>query len=66
MFGVSVGHNFQNGNNNIKLHTEHESLTQKVLFGNVVLAALMSGGKYVVVSQNGDCSRESNVRILGN
>jgi hypothetical protein len=41
--GVSVASNFQTGNNKIKLLTEYEGVTQKVLFGNAVLAALMSG-----------------------
>jgi hypothetical protein len=36
----------QTGNNKIKLLTEYEVVTQKVLFGNAVLAALMSGRKY--------------------
>jgi hypothetical protein len=60
-----VGYNFQNGKNKIKMFKEHESLTPKVLFGNAVLAALMSGRKYDVLPQNGDCSRENNVHILG-
>jgi hypothetical protein len=47
-----------------KLPTEYESVTQKVLFGNAVLAALMSGRKYDVIPQNGDCSSESNMRTL--
>jgi hypothetical protein len=38
-----VAYNFQTGNK-IKLLTEYEGVTQKVLFGNAVLAALMSGG----------------------
>jgi hypothetical protein len=59
-----VTYNFQTGNNKIKLHTEYENVTQKVLFGNAVLAALMSGRKYDVILQNGDCSGESNVRTL--
>jgi hypothetical protein len=42
----------------IKLLTEYESVTQKVLFDNV-LDALMFGRKYDVITQNGDCSRES-------
>jgi hypothetical protein len=54
--------NFQTGNNKIKLLTEYESVTQKVLFRNAVLAALMSGRKYDVIPQHGFCSRESNVR----
>jgi hypothetical protein len=56
--------NFQTGNNKIKLLTEYEDVTQKVLYGNAVLAALMSGRKYDVIPQNGDCSRESNARTL--
>jgi hypothetical protein len=59
-----VAYNFQTGNNNIKLLMEYEGVTQKVLFGNAVLAALMSGRKYDVIPQNGDCSRERNVRTL--
>jgi hypothetical protein len=43
---------------------EYESATQKVLFGNAVLTPLMSGRKYDVIPQNGDCSRESNVHTL--
>jgi hypothetical protein len=43
---------------------EYENVTQKVLFGISVLIALMSGGKYDIVLQNGYCSRESNVRDL--
>jgi hypothetical protein len=43
---------------------EYESVSQKVLFCNAVLAALMSERQYDVIPQNGDCSRESNVRIL--
>jgi hypothetical protein len=38
-----VAYNFQTGNNKIKLLTEYEGVTQKVLFGNAVLAALMLG-----------------------
>jgi hypothetical protein len=33
---------------------EYEDVTQTVLFGNTVLAALMSGRKYDVIHQNGD------------
>jgi hypothetical protein len=39
---------------------EYDSVTQKVLFCNTVLTALMPGRKYVI-PQNGDCSRKSNV-----
>jgi hypothetical protein len=34
-----VACNFQTENNNIKLLTEYENVTQKVVFGNAVLAA---------------------------
>jgi hypothetical protein len=34
---VSMAYNFQIGNNKIKLFTEYEFVTQKVLFGNAVL-----------------------------
>jgi hypothetical protein len=44
-----VAYNFQTGKNKIKLLTEYEGVTQKVLFGNAVLAALMSGRKYDVI-----------------
>jgi hypothetical protein len=43
MVGVFMACNFQIGNNKIKLLTEYENVTQKVVFGNAVLAALMSG-----------------------
>jgi hypothetical protein len=46
-------HNFQIGKNKIKLLTEYESVNQNVLFGNAVLAALLSGRKYDVIIQNG-------------
>jgi hypothetical protein len=59
-----VAYNFQTGNNKIKLRMEYENVTEKVLFDNAVLAALMSGRKYDVIPQNGDCSRESNVHTL--
>jgi hypothetical protein len=49
-----VVYNFQTENNKIKLLKEYEDVTQKVLFGNAVLAALMSGRKYDVIPQNGD------------
>jgi hypothetical protein len=35
---------------------EYEGVTQNVLFGNAVLAAMMRGRKYNVIPQNGDCS----------
>jgi hypothetical protein len=34
---------------------EYGSVTQKVLFGGPILAALMSGRKYDVIPKNGDC-----------
>jgi hypothetical protein len=40
---------FQTRNNKIKLLMEYESVTQNVLFGNAILAALMSGRTYVVI-----------------
>jgi bifunctional ADP-heptose synthase (sugar kinase/adenylyltransferase) len=57
--GVSFANNFQTENNKIELLIEYETVTQKVLFRNDVLAALISGRKYDVISQNGDYSRES-------
>jgi hypothetical protein len=57
-----VAYNFQIAHNKIKLLTEYENETQKVLNDTAVFAALMSGRKYDVMPQNGDCSRESNVR----
>jgi hypothetical protein len=47
-----VAYNIQTRNNKIKLLTEYEGVTQKVLFGNAVLAALMCGRKYDVITQN--------------
>jgi hypothetical protein len=41
-----VAYNFQTGNNKLKLLTEYEDVIQKGLFGNAVLAALMSRRKY--------------------
>jgi hypothetical protein len=48
-----VAYNFQTGKNKRKLLMEYESVTQKVLFGNALLVALMPGRKYDVISQNG-------------
>jgi hypothetical protein len=51
-----MAYNFQTGKKNkTKLLKEYEIVTQKVLFGNVVLAALMYGRKYDVIPRNGDC-----------
>jgi hypothetical protein len=49
-----VACSFQTGNK-IKLFMEYESVTQKALFDNTVLAVLMCGRKYDVIPQNGDC-----------
>jgi hypothetical protein len=38
-----MAHNFQIGEKEMKLLKEYENATQEVLFGNAVLAALMSG-----------------------
>jgi hypothetical protein len=59
-----VACNFQTGNNKLKLLMEYEMITQNVLFGNAVLAALISGRKYDGIPQNGDCSRERNMHTL--
>jgi hypothetical protein len=61
--GVSIAYNFPAENNKIILLKEFESVTQKVLFGNAVLIALMSQREYVM-SQNDSCSRESSVYTL--
>jgi hypothetical protein len=59
-----VAYNFQTGNNKIKLLTEYEGVTQKVLFGNSVLAALMSGRKYDVITQIGDVVTELSMEKI--
>jgi hypothetical protein len=59
-----VAYNFQTGNNKIKVLTEYEVVTQKVLFGNAVLAALMSGRKYDVIPQNGDVVTELSMEEI--
>jgi hypothetical protein len=56
--------NFQTGKNEIKLLADIRKFTRNVLFGNSVLAVLMTWRKYDVIPQNGDCSRERNVRTL--
>jgi hypothetical protein len=53
-----VAYNFPTGKNDLKLLTEYEILSQKVLFGNAVLTAFMSWKIYDVISQNIGCSRE--------
>jgi hypothetical protein len=47
-----VAYNFQIGKSKTKLFTEYESVTQIVLLGNDVHAALMSRSKYDVIIQN--------------
>jgi hypothetical protein len=59
-----VAYNFQTGNNKIKLLTEYEDVTQKVLFGNSVLAALMSGRRYDVITQIGDVVTELSMEKI--
>jgi hypothetical protein len=59
-----VAYNFQNRKNSIKLFTQYESVIKNVLFGDAVLAELMSGRRYDVISQNCDYLRQSNVRTL--
>jgi hypothetical protein len=54
-----MAYNFQTGKNKTKLLMEYENSTQKVLFYNAVLAALMSGRKYGVIPKNGNCSTQS-------
>jgi hypothetical protein len=55
-----MAYNSQTGSNKIKIPNEYENVTPKVLFDNAVFAALMSGRKYDVIPQNGDCSRENH------
>jgi hypothetical protein len=52
------------GNNKIKPLTEYEDMTQKVLFGNAVLAALMSRRKYEVIPQIGDVVTELSMEKI--
>jgi hypothetical protein len=59
-----VAYNFQTENNKIKLLTEYEGVTQKVLFGNAVLAALISGRKYDVITQICDVVTELSMEKI--
>jgi hypothetical protein len=59
-----VAWNFQSGYRKIKQLTEYENVTQKVLFNIAALPKCLSGRKYEVIIQNGDCSRESSVPNL--
>jgi hypothetical protein len=59
-----MAYNFQTGNNKIKLLTEYEDVTQTVLFGNAVLAALMSGRKYDAMPQIGDVVTELSMEKI--
>jgi hypothetical protein len=54
-----MAYKFKSEKNKTSLLKEYESVTQKVLFGNTVLAALIYRGIYDVILQNGDCSREA-------
>jgi hypothetical protein len=46
-----VGYKFQTGNNKIKLITGHKSITQNVLFGIAVIAAMTSERKLRHISK---------------
>jgi hypothetical protein len=48
----------------MKLLTEYEDETQNVLFGNAVLAALISGRKYDVIPQIGDFVTELSMEKI--
>jgi hypothetical protein len=48
----------------MKLLTEYEGVTQKVLFDNAILAALMSGRKYDVIPQIGDVVTELSMEKI--
>jgi hypothetical protein len=51
-----VAYKFETARNKVKLLIEYESISQRVLFDNGVLAAFMTGREYDVRPQNGDCS----------
>jgi hypothetical protein len=51
-----MAYNFRTGKVKMKVHMEHENVTQKVLFGNVVHAVLLSGRNYDIIPENCDCS----------
>jgi hypothetical protein len=57
-----VAYNFQGGSNKTKLLMEYENVTQKVLFDNAVLAALICGRKYDVIPVLFYCFRFGNYR----
>jgi hypothetical protein len=59
-----VTYNFQTGNNKIKLLTEYEGVTQKVLFGNAVFASLMAGRKHDIIPQIGDVVTELSMEEI--
>jgi hypothetical protein len=59
-----VAYNFQTGNNKIKLLMEYENVTQKVLYGNTVLSALMSGRKYDIIPQIGNVVTELSMEKI--
>jgi hypothetical protein len=56
-----MAYKIQTRNNKIKPFTEYDSVSQNVLFGNAILAALMSG-RNMTAYLNMTTSRESNVR----
>jgi hypothetical protein len=58
-YGGFRGLYFSNRKNKIKLIKKYENVPQKLLFGNAVLAALMSGRKYDVINRKSDCSKEA-------
>jgi hypothetical protein len=60
LLGFPLPVNFQTG----KLLTKYESVIQKVLFGNAVFAALMSGRKYITLSYSVR-SFVSRLKIIG-
>jgi hypothetical protein len=58
-----MDYNFETESNIIKLLMQYEDATQKVVFGNIVLASFLSGVKFDVMPRNGDCSGETIVLI---
>jgi hypothetical protein len=60
-----VAYNFQIRSSNIKMLTEYESVNQKVFIWQCCTRRIDAWKKiYDVITQNSDCSRESNVRTL--
>jgi hypothetical protein len=48
----------------MKLLVVYENVTQEVLFGSAILAALMSGRKYDAMPQDGYSSREGMSELV--